>query len=122
MHFPLIPKAEAMELLESAQHADESRGEMLAELGSSYYCGGMSAGDATFLASAAMAQAEADFRSSEDGEIYFARLEAAKLYEGVTDASLSEWDIPEFVDGKTSYAHSPFAPSSYRPTPDDIPF
>lgn len=108
MDFPLIPRSEALALLEEAEYADEARGEFLAEQGSSYFYGGASSSDASFLASMDLAQREQEFAQSEEGERYFARLSAARLYDDLAGVRLSEWDISEFVDGKPSYAHDPF--------------
>lgn len=108
MYFAFIPKSEALALLEEAEREAEYRGEFLAEQGSSYFHGGMSSADASFLASQDLAQRRIDFEQSEEGERYLARLQAARLYEGVLAARVHEWDIPEFVDGKPSYAHDPF--------------
>lgn len=106
MFIPFIRATEAREMLEQAQYAEESRGEMLAEYGSSAFYGGASSGDAMLIAQNIMSEQEEDFRQSEEGELYFAKLEAAKLYDH--GLALSEWDVPEFVDGKVSYAHDPF--------------
>lgn len=107
-------------ILEDAERSEENRSEMLAELGSSAYHEGWSSVDAMYIAQGSMAAREEDFRQSEEGELYFARLDAARLYEDLP--VLTEWSIPEFVDGKTSWDHSPFAAHYTAPTFDDIPF
>lgn len=124
MHIPFVRKSEALTLLEDAYHAEEARGEFLAEQGSSYFYGGMTAADASWAALNDMRQMEDDFRSSAEGQEYLAKLAAARLYEGLP--VLSEYSIPEFVENRPSYAHSPFAPALSRfqtsPDPNDIPF
>jgi hypothetical protein len=128
MNFPLIPKAEALALLEDASHAQEAMSEYLAERGSSYFYGGMQTpGDAEYMALHDWRQREEDFLNSAEGQEYTAKLDAALLYERLAiDCTLTEDFIPEFVDGKPSYAHSPFRLSLNRfqtsPDPDDIPF
>jgi hypothetical protein len=126
MNFPLIPKAEALALLEDASHAQEAMSEYLAEQGSSYFYGGMSSTDATFLAHQDWQERENDFLSSVEGQEYQAKLDAAVLFQDVALLALMDDSIPEFVDGKVSYAHSLFRPAASRfqtsPDPDDIPF
>jgi hypothetical protein len=126
MNFPLIPKAEALALLEDASHAQEAMSEYLAEQGSSYFYGGMSSTDATFLAHQDWQERENDFLSSVEGQEYQAKLDAAVLFQDVALLALMDDSIPEFVDGKPSYAHSLFSMASSRfqtsPDPDDIPF
>jgi hypothetical protein len=126
MNFPLIPKAEALDLLEDASHAQEAMGEYLAEQGSSYFYGGMSSADASFMAHHDWRERENDFLASAEGQEYTAKLEAATLYNDVAMLALMDDSIPEFVDGKPSYAHSLFSMASSRfqtsPDPDDIPF
>lgn len=149
MDFPFIPRSEALELLEEDMRTGESRGEFLAEIGSSYFYGGASSSDASFLASMDLAQREQEFAMSEEGERYFARLSAARLYDDLASIRLSEWDVPELVvnpvggyvasDGiaagqwmipSASYAHDPFTMLYGREVgrkfsphhSDDIPF
>lgn len=127
MDFPLIPKAEALALLGEAYDAAEARGEFLAEQGSSYFHGGMTASDATFSASMDFAQREEDFHASEEGERYFARLDAAKLWDGL----VSDLNMYAEHDGWIPWGNSHVVPEFYpgqpvrkrhAPTPDDIPF
>jgi hypothetical protein len=120
MFIPFIRSADARDLLEQERYNDEARGELLAEYGSSAFYGGATSADAMCIAHNIMFEREEDFRQSEEGELYFARLDAARLYEGIP--ALHEWDIPEFVDGKTSWAHSPFPPFRGTLSDDDIPF
>lgn len=133
MDYPLIPKAEALELLEDAEHAEESRSEMLAEDGASAFALYGNAGDAMIVARQIAAEREADFLNSEEGARWSARLSAARLYESVWEARLSDWSIPEFVIGDSDegaahelllrfYAHSPFSHIVTNDRHDDIPF
>lgn len=125
MYFPLIPRAEALDLLESAEHQAEHDSEFIAEYGFGAVSLGYSSSDALWAAQDALAQQREDFEQSEEGERYFARLAAARLYDDLAGARLSEDSIPEFIDGKPSYAHSLFGPPStsrFAPSDDDIPF
>ena len=126
MNFPLIPKSEALALLEDASHAQEAMSEFLAEQGSSYFYGGMTSADASYCAHRDWVERENDFLSSAEGQEYTEKMGAAMLYADPALVPLTEDSIPEFVDGKTSYAHSLFRLSAnrfQRPIdPDDIPF
>lgn len=139
MYFPLIPRADALLILEEVEVADEARGEFLAEQGSSYFHGGMSSADASFNAQMDLAQREQDWAMSEEGQRFEARLPAARLYDDVSAARLDEWEIPEFVTGDSDegaanelslrdffYDHSPlnYCTESLRgsSSDEDIPF
>jgi hypothetical protein len=83
----------------------------------------MTPGDASYMASFDLAQQEQEWAMSEEGQRFEARLPAARLYEDVQAALLSEDSIAEFVDGKVSYEHSLFGAPRHRiPSSDDIPF
>lgn len=128
MYFPFIPKAEALALLEDAEHAAESRSEFIAERDSGAVSLGFSPSDALWSAQTELAFMEAEFAQSEEGERYFARLQAARLYEGIP--SLHERDIPEFTlgDSDEGAAHELALRDFYAPLPEgrsvsnDIPF
>ena len=126
MYFPLIPANEARDLLVQEAYADEARAEMLAEDGASAFAIFGNSGDAMAVAHMVASERERDFSESEEGQRYYARLEAARLYEDLP--ALSEWDIPEFVDGKTSWDHNPFRAvrmiytNDTHQSADDLPF
>lgn len=109
---PFLPAQTAQIVLEEEYEAGVARSEYLADLGSSYFYGGATSGDATLMASMDLAQREEDFLNSEDGERYSERLEAARFMES---GVLRPLDPPEFFPGLTGYS---------RPVPsdDDIPF
>jgi hypothetical protein len=113
-YFPFLPRAEANDILEQESHADEARGEYLAETGSSCFYWGMSADDASFQAQVWLSEREREFQESPEGEVYYAKLEAAKLFASVSLLHLRPFDLPEFFPGMRYGADQSFT--------DDIPF
>lgn len=98
MHIPFLPRDEADMVLEEDMYAEEARGEMLAEDGSSAFYSGFSASDATLIASQRMAERERDFAATEEGELYFARLAAAKLYENIDRCRIPDREFDRYFE------------------------
>lgn len=94
--------AQAVEILESEDFAQQQRSEILAEAGMSAVAGGWSGYDGMSVASQQMADREAAFFASTEGRVYAARLIEAQAI--MADAH-------------------PLQPHQVaRPSTDDIPF
>lgn len=115
MHIPFLPRTEVDQILEEEMYAEEFRGEFIAEQGSSYFFGGMTSADAMLQASIDLFEHREDFARSEEGELYFARLDAATLYDHVDACRLLDRDIPEFTGRVRGWP-------GYDLHYDDIPF
>lgn len=115
MHIPFLPRADAEQVLEDEFHADEARGEFLAEYASSAFFGGADATDAMIMARTELHWREQDFDASEDAPEYYARLEAARLFAEVGRLELLDHEVPEYYGG--SYLRT-----DIFSTHDDIPF
>jgi hypothetical protein len=81
---PFLPLKDADELLADHYEQEAQAGEIEAELGSSYFYGGMSSWDATTMARRDMNDARDAFESSPEGQKQAERLEAAQFMRSLT--------------------------------------
>src|SRR4051812_35415246 len=95
MFIAFLPRTEARDLIEVEYEADAQRSEMEADLGSSFFFGGATSGDAMFLAREHLEGLREDFEQSVEGELYSAKLEAARF---ITEAITPDMHIADFAD------------------------
>jgi hypothetical protein len=139
MFIAFLPLADARDLLDEVYENEAQAGEIEAELGSSFFYGGMASWDASALARAHMEQRREDFDQSEDAPLYYARLEAARfMTEAITpDMRVHSEEeladprfflpvnpviVPEFYSDPADLAMPADPFSTFAPSDDDIPF
>jgi hypothetical protein len=131
MFIPFLPKLDAQIILE--QHYDEEmqRSEIEAELGSSYFMGGMSSWDASAMARLDLNSRDDEYLATGAGMLYAAQVDAAKF---MADAITPDMRVADYRD-RDSFDFLPwgatfvreFIPGQLVPEPrwiadEDIPF
>jgi hypothetical protein len=98
MFIPFLPKLEAQSVLESYYEGEQIRSEMEAELGSSYFMGGMNAWDASFQARYDLDEADRRRAESSEGQLFDAKVEAAEFMRHVVAADMRVFTQDEVND------------------------
>lgn len=137
MFIAFLPIAEAHEILEELHEQEAAAAEYEADLGSSFFYGGASSWDASWMARQHTERAQEDFDQSEEAPLYYARLETARFMTEATCALVvvsaedeGDWRIFTPHDALRVPEFYPSGPKALvdlfiLPTPiteDDIPF
>lgn len=100
MFIPFLPTADAMAILEAHYESEAMRGELEAEIGSSYFMGGLSSWEASAQARTDLDRLEAERAATPEGQLYDAQVEAARFMESAITPDMRIYDALDYADGK----------------------